>query len=317
MGKSLITKLNTSVNRDDLPVLGKIRINITGVNNTAQSSGVVGSFIFVGSSLTWKGTGKCTINTNDKITYYVGIEKTSKGILFIDNKYKVKSIDTMYAHGSNVNFEDINKYCKDITLLNISNSEQDGDLSALKDLSQLEKLYINNTKITGDLSNAQYLLNLKGIGISGTSISFNISVFANSANLEDINISNTSSTGDLSVLAALNNIKSINATSSGVTGDLSLFANKASFRNFNYWELRSTWSSDSLRPSSMSKITGAFGFKTSTDTDNFLKNMAKCSDKDVGSKTWFFQSSHRTSASDAAVSTLQNAGYTLLQLITD
>ena len=34
-------------------------------------------------------------------------------------------------------------------------------------------------------------------------------------------------------------------------------------------------------------------------------------------RVWYFQNSHRTSASDAAVSTLQSAGYTLSQLITD
>lgn len=317
MGKSLITRLNASVNRDDLPVLGKIRINITGTNNTAQHSGVSGTIVINGSALTWKGTGKCTINTLDNITYQVSTDKTSKGILFVDDKYKVKSIDTAYAHGSNVSFEDINKYCKGITALTISNSEQDGDLSVLKDLSKLESLYIGGSKITGDLSNASYLSNIKSIDISNSSISCDMSIFANSFNLLNIDVSNTSSTGDLSVLATLNNIISIAARSTTITGDLSSFANKASFRSFTYWELKNTWSSDSLRPSSMSKITGAFGFKTAVDTDNFLKNMAKCSDEDVHSKVWYFQNSHRTHDSDAAVSTLQNAGYTLSQLITD
>lgn len=317
MGKSLITRLNASVNRDDLPVLGKIRINVTGTNNTAQQHGVSGTIVIKGSALTWKGTGKCTINTFDNITYQVGTDKTSKGILFVDDKYKVKSIDTTFAYGSNVSFEDINKYCKEIIGLNTSNSEQEGDLSVLKDISKLESLYIGGSKITGNLSTAPYLSNIKYIDISNSSVSCDMSIFANSANLSNINVSNTSSTGSLSVLATLNNIRSISARGTVITGDLSLFANKASFREFTYWELKSTWSSDSLRPSNMGKITGAFGFKTAVDTDNFLKNMAKCSDEDVKSKTWYFQNSHRTSASDAAVSTLQNAGYTLSQLITD
>ena len=76
MGKSLITRLNASVNRDDLPVLGKIRINLTGTDNTASSSGVTGAININGSSLTWKGSGKCTINSSDKIQYYVGTDKT-------------------------------------------------------------------------------------------------------------------------------------------------------------------------------------------------------------------------------------------------
>lgn len=317
MGKCLITRLNASANRDDLPVLGKIRINVTRTDNTAQQYGVSGTIVIKGSTLTWKGTGKCTINTLDNITYQVSTDKTSKGILFVDDKYKVECIDTIFAHGSNVSFEDINKYCKEIIGLNVSNSEQDGDISVLKDISKLESLYISSTKITGDLSNAQYLPNIKSLDISNSSVSCDLSIFANCANLININVSNTSSTGNLSILATLNNIRSISAKSTVITGDLSLFANKASFREFTYWELKSTWNSDSLRPSSMGKITGAFGFKTAADTDNFLKNMAKCSDEDVKNKTWYFQNSHRTSASDAAVSTLQNTGFTLSQLITD
>lgn len=316
MEKCLVTKLNGSVNRDELPVLGKIRINIIGTNNTAQSSGVTGLIEIGNSSLTWKGDGKCSISSNDK-KYFASIDKTSKGILFIDDKYKVESIDTTFTYGSNVSFEDINKYCKNLTGLYLSNSEQEGDLAVLKDLCQLKVLHIDGSKITGDLSKLQNISNFTSINISKTSIVCDLSLFANSFNLTNVEVSDTPTTGDLSVLAALDNMRSITATSSGVTGDLSLFANKASFREFNYWQLLNTWNSESLRPSSMSKITGAFKFSTSADTDNFLKNMAKCSDEGVNSKVWFFQDSHRTSASDAAVSTLQSAGYTLSQLITD
>lgn len=317
MGKCLITRLNASVNRDDLPVLGKIRINVTGTNNTAHSSGITGTMEIGNSLLTWKGDGKCSINTYNNKKYFATTDKTSKGILFINDKYAVESIDISYAYGSNVSFEDINKYCKNITTLYLSNSEQDGDLASLRDLSQLKVLSISSSRVTGDLSKLQNLPNFTSINIGKTSVACHLSLFANSVNLANVDIANTSTTGDLSVLAALNNVRSINATGSRVTGDLSLFANKASLRLFNYWELLNTWNSDSLRPSSMSKITGAFKFKTASDTDNFLMNMAKCSDEDVTSKVWFFQSSHRTSASDAAVSTLQNAGYTLSQLITD
>lgn len=318
MEKCLITKFNKSINRDDLPVLGKIRINITGTNNTAQSSGISGQIIIVGSSATWKGNGVCNINSNDNITYYCGIpDKTSKGILFINNKYELKKIETLYAHGANINFEDINKYCKEITTLIIANSGQEGDLAALNNLSNLKMLDIGGSKVTGDLSNLQYISNFTRIHFSKTSIACDLSLFANNVNLVSIDVSNTSTTGNLSVLAALDKVEYINATSSGVEGDLSLFANKASLKTFNYWELENTWNSDSLRPSSMSKITGAFKFKTAADTDNFLKNMAKCSDEGVDNKVWYFQNSHRTSASNAAVSTLQSAGYTLSQLITD
>ena len=100
-------------------------------------------------------------------------------------------------------------------------------------------------------------------------------------------------------------------------GNLEDFANHANLIAFQNLALNNTWSSESLRPSNMPKIVITSKFKTATDTDNFLKNMAKCSGEGVIGKTFFFGNSHRTSASDAAVSTLQSAGYTLSQLITD
>ena len=317
MAKSLITKLNSSINRTDLPILGKIRINITGKSNSAQSSGITGSIYIDGSSATWNGEGVCEIKPSGDKKYFIKIDKNSKGILFIDDKYNFESIDTIWSYGANVCFEDINRYCKKLKVLNISNSEQKGDLSYLKDLSQLTSLSVQGSKITGDVSEIVEFINLEILGIKKTAVVCKLSDLTKFVNLRVINVSYTSTTGDLSTLVSLNNIESIDATSSGVTGDLSLFANKASLKLFNYWELSNTWNNDSLRPSNMSKITGAFGFATSADTDNFLKNMAKCSDEGVKNKTWYFQNSHRTSASDAAVSTLQSAGYTLLQLITD
>lgn len=317
MKKSLITRLNASVNRTDLPVLGKIRMNITGTDNTAQLSGITGLIEITGSSLTWNGDGKCTINTNDNNIFYINTDKTSKGTLFVDNKYSLKSVITSYAYGVNVDFADINEYCTNITSLNLDNSEQEGDLSTLKDLSQITKIIVSGSKVSGDIRAIKNITNLTVLGIANTSIACDLSYFTNCNKLILIDVSNTSTTGNLSVLAALDNIEIVKTTSSGVMGDLALFANKASFKEFDDWYLRNTWDSDSLRPSSMSKITGAFGFETSADTDNFLKNMAKCSDEGVTNKVWYFQNSHRTNASNMAVSTLQNAGYTLSQLITD
>ena len=91
MGKSLITRLNASVNRDDLPVLGKIRINVTGTDNTAQSSGVIGSIKIIGSALTWKGTGRCDINSADKMLKTV--DNAQKYYEFYDCGYAVLKLE--------------------------------------------------------------------------------------------------------------------------------------------------------------------------------------------------------------------------------
>lgn len=318
MGKCLVTKLNGSAGNKNLPVLGKIRVMFTGTDNKNDAS-ITGHFTLKGSTSTWKGDGTCNIGTPiGDSPYNVDPDKNAKGILLIDSKKDISSISSRYCYGVNVYFADINKYCAGLTKLHLSNTEQEGDLSEIADLSSLENLDLASSKVTGSFANATYLQNLKILNISkNNKIVCSLSDLSSCYALETLNIGYSSVTGDLSVLSACVKLKSLTTEGSGITGSISSLANIKSFIYYNSFSKPNTWSSTSLRPSCYPKITGNIKFTSASDTDNFIINMASCTDEGITNKAWFFQNSHRTSASDAAVSTLQNAGYTLAQLITD
>lgn len=318
MGKCLVTKLNGSVGNTDLPVLGKIRVMFTGTDNKNGET-ITRNFTLKGSTVTWKGEGTCNIDTPIGDSYYnVKPDKNAKGILLIDSKKDITEINSTYCYGTNIYLADINKYCEGLTTLYMNNTEQEGDLSEIADLSSLEYLDLGSTKVTGSFANAAYLQNLKSLNISkNNKIVCSLSDLSSCFALENLDIRESSTIGDLSALSTCIKLKYLATEGSGITGSISSLANIKSFTNYNSYSKPNTWSSSSLRPSSHPKIIGNIKFASASDTDNFLINMASCTDEGITNKYWYFQNSHRTSASDAAVSTLQNAGYTLSQLITD
>ena len=314
MGKCLVTTLKGVTSNGNLPILGKIRINLTGEDNPV--SGVTGDMLFNGSYSTWKGEGTCNI-TNLENYSSVKVEKTAKGVLLIDDKYNVSEIQTTYGYGANVEFSDLNRFCSKLSSLIIANTKQTGDLSEIAELSKLEELDISNSKVSGYFNVLKCIENLKKfICTNNKNVILSTNDFALATNIESILCNNTMITGDINILANLNKLKQLNVFATAVTGDLSVFAHLPKLTAYSCYAL-STWSSDSLRNSSYPRITGVLGFTDTTSTDNFLKNMAKCTDEGVTQKLIYFQNSHRTSASDAAVSTLQAAGYTLENLIKD
>lgn len=317
MGKTFVTIVDGSIDNQNLPKVGSIRIDVTGTANSAITN-PSGYIEFNDSEAEWEGDNTVTIQYSSisGVNNNVKLQKTSKGLLLFTNKYNLSVINTSYAYGANVNFYDINQYCKKLNAVYVCNSEQTGDLSNLADLENLERLDIGGNKVTGDVSLLKNFVKLKYLSIANNkNISFDLNIFSNHVNLMVLSVNNTSVTGDLSNLANCTNLKSLNTNGSSVKGSISSLANIGTFENFTDWNLQNTWNSATLRPSSMKKITGSLKFKTATDTDNFIKNMAECS---IGSdKIYYFQNSHRTSASDAAVQKLQEQGYTLNQLITD
>lgn len=318
MEKCLITKLKGSSGNTNLPVLGKIRVMFTGTDNKSGQT-ITGHLTLKGSTVTWKGDGTCNIGTPiGDLPYNVDPDKNAKGILLIDSKKDISSISSTWCYGTNVYFSDINKYCSSLTTLQLSNTEQDGDLSEIADLSSLETLDVSSSKVTGSFANAAYLKNLKTLKINkNNKIVCSLSDLSSCYALINLDLEYSSATGNLSALSLCKNLKSLSTEGSGITGSISSLANIKSFMYYSSYNKPNTWSSSSLRPSSYPKIMGNIKFTSASDTDNFIINMASCTDEGVTHKIYYFQNSHRTSASDAAVSTLQNAGYTLSQLITD
>lgn len=312
MGKCLITKLNGSVSGADLPVLGKIRIKLLDKTNDNHSNNQ-GYINVKNSNLEWAGEENVVSEATGSYTIY--FKQPKSGVVYCSDKYNVTSIQTDWMYAANVKFEDLNKYCGNLTSLSLSNSGQTGDLSEIAGL-KLTELTLSHSKVTGDIASLpnRYLLTYLNISNNKT-ISVNTQDLSICANLTSLALTNSMISGNIEKLSALTSLESLGLKGTSVSGDLSSLAVLPNLYNFTNWNLQNTWSSQNLRPSSSKIISGEFRFATATDTDNFLINMAKCQPSSY--KSIYFQQSHRTSASDAAVSTLQGMGYTLSQLITD
>nr|DAW91365.1 MAG TPA: Internalin K rich repeat protein [Caudoviricetes sp.] len=312
MGKCLITKMKGSVSGADLPVLGKIRIKLLGKTNDYHSNSQ-GYIQVKNSNIEWAGDENVVELGDGVRTIY--FQQPKSGIVYCSDKKNVSEIITTWMYAADVKFEDLNKYCRNLTSAALSNSGQTGDLSEIADL-RLTGLSLSHSKVTGDITSLpnRYLLNYLDISNNKT-ISVNTQDFSICTGLTDLNLTDSMATGDIANLSTLTNLETLSVKSTSVSGDLSSLAGLSKLYYFTNWNLQNTWSSQDLRPSSSKIISGEFRFATATDTDNFLINMAKCQASDR--KQIYFQQSHRTSASDAAVSTLQGKGYTLSQLITD
>ena len=296
----------------DLPVLGKIRIKLLGKTNDNHSNSQ-GYINVINSNMEWAGEEKVVSETTGSYTIY--FKQPKSGVVYCSDKYNVTSIQTDWMYAADVKFEDLNKYCGNLRSLNLSNSGQTGDLSEIAGL-KLTTLSLSHSAVTGDISSLpnRYLLTSLNISDNKT-ISVNTQDLSICANLTNLALSNSMISGNIEKLSTLTNLEELQLKDTSVSGSLSSLAGLSNLHNFINWNLQNTWSSQSLRPASSKIISGQFRFATATDTDNFLINMAKCQVSDR--KIIYFQQSHRTSASDAAVSALQGKGYTLSQLITD
>ena len=312
MGKCLITKMKGSASDADLPVLGKIRIKLFDKTNDNHSNSQ-GYIQVKNSNIEWAGEEKpVSLETGSYTIYF---KQPKSGIVYCSDKKNVSVIVTTWMYAADVKFEDLNKYCGNLTFLSLSNSGQTGDLSEIAGL-KLTRLYLSHSKVTGNITSLpnRYLLTYLDISNNKT-ISVNMQDLSICTGLTSLLLFDSMATGDIANLSTLTNLENLLLRNTSVRGDLSSLAGLSKLYNFTNWNLQNTWSSQDLRPSSSKIISGEFRFATATDTDNFLINMAKCQASDM--KRIYFQQSHRTSASDAAVSTLQGKGYTLSQLITD
>lgn len=312
MGKCLITKMKGSISGADLPVLGKIRIKLLGKTNDNHSNNQ-GYINVKNSNMEWAGEENVVCNATGSYTIY--FRQPKNGVVYCSDKSNISLISTSWMYAADVKFEDLNKYCRNLTSLSLSNSGQTGDLSEIAGL-KLTSLSLSHSKVTGDIASLPNRYLLTNLDISNNkTISVNTQDLSICTNLTNLLLTNSMTSGDIANLSTLTNLETLKLKDTSVSGDLSSLAGLSKLYSFINWNLQNTWSNQDLRPSSSKIISGQFRFATATDTDNFLINMAKCQASDE--KQIYFQQSHRTSASDAAVSTLQGKGYTLSQLITD
>ena len=297
MGNCLVTKLNGAIEDTSMLRIGEMRVHFSKVDNPTNITQqlvvvgtkegvleIIGNGHFTDETLT-QNLGKTAKVRTWQESVYVSEEVREVAIL---DKYSIKMLLSSYPSQSGYNKSfDLSslKYSRNLSNFNFEASGVYGDISNLKDCP-LEYLYLTNTNIEGDISSLAKM-NLTAIQISN--IKGNISALYNMSNLGIAIFHKCELQGDLALLP--NNM-------------VSFLVDMDKGSAF-------TWSN---RPSDAKIL--SIGYMTNnpapylSNVDKMLQDQANCQVGSTSRKTIAVRGT-RTSASDAAVATLQQKGYTV------
>ena len=333
MNKCFITKLPSSVDNDNLPVLGQLKIswlkqsNLT--DNDARAIGlatndsivvkVSGAHITDNTLASNLGNTKTITAADGFVWLYVSND--ADAVLTIDNKYSLNNLSFVKPNKDNLKRSvkfDINdiRYCTALTNLNLANTQVSGDISAVSKLTNLVILNLANTQVSGDISAVSQLTNLTNIILSNTQVSGDISAISNLVNLTNIRLSATKVGGMVDNLAGLTKVNYMNDLYGlSLTGDMSKIpANvRVISQDGRMIDTNFTWTANGRQNAALLAMVGQIPFDT-TSMDNMLIDQATCTFNGSDELPWtkiISVSGTRTSASDAAVAAIQNKGITI------
>ena len=347
MTKCLITKLNGSVDNNELLRIGEMRIKVESVESpTKDTQGfgvaftepttveIVGDGYFTDNTLT-ENKGKSMVVTGNQ-----GIIVSQATTVAIRNKYKLATIavfipsGTPYGGNKVLNIDDL-KYALSLSSLNLSSMKVSGDIASLKNLTSLNNLHVRFTQVSGDIASLKNLTALTTLDIFDTNIRGDIASLKNLTALINLNISSSKVSGDIASLKNLTALTSLDISNTQVRGDIAniyfaikgttkelnlaycnnLYGDLASlpnnilFLNCSYSNCKYTWTKGSSR----TNILACTSLRC-TNIDDMLNDMANMTASFVSQNAYHKAISligNRTSASDAAVQTLQSKGYTV------
>ena len=157
-----------------------------------------------------------------------------------------------------------------------------------------------------DFNSLKYSKGLKNILVASDSFLFSLDSLTD-INIESVNISSKNLVGELSGLISKNGIVKITITSDYVTGSVDM---SKSAKSLNYlYSSNNTFTWETERNSDSFIITLPYA-KMGNYIDAMLINQAKCKASTESTKK-ISVAGTRTSASDAAIQTLQSKGYTV------
>lgn len=213
--------------------------------------------------------------------------------VFIGDKYSLLKIDLENWDGSNIVDSDVEfdisnlTFCKKLQNLNAPKSKFYGDISSLKDLNNMQSINLSSTKVTGDISVFARKSNLMSLGFNATKVGGNIETLSDCPLLETMSL----------------------GYDVAITGDASRMPSK--FRNLTAGNLANlTWKNSRNASYPIISFISATGINFGEDLDAMLINQATCAIPDSGVKSMTVIGK-KTSASDAAIATLQQKGYTI------
>ena len=188
--------------------------------------------------------------------------------------------------------------------LKLTNDSISCDLSYLENLVNIKTLMLRSKQVTGNLSLLSNLKKLERLDLySSINISGDISSLSGLTKIEEIILYGDKITGNLSSLSSLSNLSRLELKKTQITGDLATLSDKLCyFRS----ESSYSWSSRS----SSANIISIEGAKFE-NVDKVLQDQARCNVPSSVSNKIISIIGTRTSASDAAIQTLQSKGYTV------
>lgn len=322
MGKCLVTKLNGSVENVELLRLGEMRMKIGKVTDyTSATHGfelsvskpvtleIVGNGYFTDNKLSANKGKSITLDTNNK-NFWVSNDGVE---VAIRDKYSITELKSFYGKNFYLDIEDF-KYSDALTSLNVENSNISGDISALKNLTGLTYLKMDKSTISGNIDSLKNLTELTSLKLTNTNISGDISALKNLTKLTSLKLNNIQIplTGDIGTLSALTKCTEISLNYCTLTGDLATLPASCRFVSFSSDKGSTfTWGTRA----SSSKIVAIEGNATLTNIDKMLQDQAQCQIGFTSSDTVYYKTisvaGNRTTASDDAVATLQQKGYTI------
>lgn len=326
MGKCLVTRLSGTVNNDNLLRMGEFAIKVTKVDsptdatqcvsvemvNTKSKARIIGNGYFTDKTL--------SENKGKEIELIIGRNElyASKGTdvtIIIENKYNIKSLEsftagqttTVYAKNKSFSLDDL-KFSSYLKSINFNNSGVEGSILSFNGFTNLETLSISGSNISGNLSAISGCTNLKILALQNTNVEGNLSAISVCTNLTNLNINNTGVTGRLSDIMALTKLKEI-YLNSNIGGDLATISPACYF--VGIIEQTYDWTTRNTSANIFAiECTNA----TVKNVDKMLIDLASCNaaipNQSVRYKTIYVKGT-RTSASDTAVATLQQKGYTI------
>ena len=348
MVKCLVTKLNGSVDNNELLRIGEMRVKVESVESPTKDTQGFGVTFREPTTVEIVGDGYFTDNTLTEnkgksmvVTGTSGIIVSQATTVAIRNKYKLDSLvvyipssTTPYGKNKVLNIDDL-KYSLSLSSLNLINTQVSGDIASLKNLTALTSLNLGNTQVSGNLASLKSMTALTSLVLNNTAISGDIANLNRLTALTRLDFSQTNVSGDIANLKSLTALTSLVLNNTAISGDIAniYFALRGTAKDFNIaycdnlsGDLASipnnilffnsyrgnskfTWTKGSLRTNIL-----ACANLHCSNIDDMLNDMADKTASFAGQNVYYKSISLvgiRTSASDAAVQTLQSKGYTV------
>lgn len=304
-------------NKYKVSLISGINRNVSGdTNGNCKSINIDG--LKYSNSLTWidsvTAKGDISAFENALSLNYIALQSTKiTGDIraFKDNT----ALSSLYLSRTKI-AGDISAFSNNtaMSILHLGATNVTGDISALKDNTAFTYIFLNDTNVSGDISAVSNNTALSALKLDKTNVTGDISALKNLTKLVLLEINKTSVYGDISAFrnCPLQEIRI--ADVGNLTGDFAKLPAKCYYIALGNDASKTVLNWTRRDPSEY--ITAWSGYAKVTNVDDMLIGMAKCTaHPNVATfPTWQKTISivgTRTSASDSALATLQQKGYTV------